>query len=233
MNPTQTTNMRVISEASPIRRLVAEKITEAIVQGRFRPGERLIERELCELLGVSRAPLREALRELESDGLIENIPNKGPIVARISVKQAQSIYEVRATMEGLAARLFAERASAEQIDALGRAVEEIGEVYANFSPERFIEAKSRFYAVLLAGADNEVLTQTLRSIHVRVSQLRLFSLQDPARAEASIEELRSLVAHIRARDGAAAERESIRHVANAAATALAVMGKDDLAAKFA
>lgn len=233
MNPTQTTNMRVISEASPIRRLVAEKITEAIVQGRFRPGERLIERELCELLGVSRAPLREALRELESDGLIENIPNKGPIVARISVKQAQSIYEVRATMEGLAARLFAERAGAEQIDALGRAVEEIGEVYANFSPERFIEAKSRFYAVLLAGADNEVLTQTLRSIHVRVSQLRLFSLQDPARADASIKELRSLVAHIRTRDGAAAERESIRHVANAAAAALAVMGQDDLAAKFA
>ena len=112
-------------------------------------------------------------------------------------------------------------------------------------PREVVKAAMRHNAAAIAMAHNHPsghvepsaadrqLTQTLRSIHVRVSQLRLFSLQDPARAEASIEELRSLVAHIRARDGAAAERESIRHVANAAATALAVMGKDDLAAKFA
>lgn len=223
MDSIQHPNMRVVSEASPIRRLVAEKITDAIVQGRFPPGERLIERELCDLLGVSRTSVREALRELESEGLIENIPNKGPIVARISPTQARSIYEVRAVMEGLASRLFAERATPEQIDALAKAVEGIAEVYADFSPDRFIEAKNQFYSTLLEGAANETLMQTLRSIHVRVSQLRLFSIQSPARVDASIEELRRLVAYIRKRDGAAAERESIGHVTNAAAAALAVM----------
>lgn len=221
-------NMRVVSEASPTRRLVAQNITDAIVEGRFLPGERLVERELCELLGVSRTSVREALRELESDGLIENIPNKGPIVARISRKQAQSIYEVRAVMEGLAARLFAERASDAQIEQLAAAVEGIGQVYADFSPERVIEAKAVFYRTLLEGADNEVVAQSLKSIHVRVNQLRVFSLKQPTRADASLKELRGLIERVRLRDGAGAESISIQHVSNAAAAALQVMKATDV-----
>ncbi|MBO1012327.1 GntR family transcriptional regulator [Achromobacter sp. SD115] len=223
MNSPAFSNMRVVSEASPTRRLVAQNITDAIIQGRFLPGERLVERELCELLGVSRTSVREALRELESDGLIENIPNKGPIVARISCKQAQSIYEVRAVMEGLAARLFAERASQAQIEQLASAIEGIGQVYADFSPERFIQAKGLFYQTLLEGADNEVVAQALKSIHVRVNQLRVFSLKQPSRASASLSELRALIEHVRRRDGAGAEAITIQHVTNAASAALEVM----------
>lgn len=223
MSSSTFSSMRVVSQASPTRRLVAQNITDAIVEGRFLPGDRLIERELCELLGVSRTSVREALRELEADGLIESIPNKGPIVARISQKQARSIYEVRAVMEGLAARLFAERATDAQIDELSAAVDDIGRVYAEFSSERFIEAKSRFYRILLDGADNEVVAQALRSIHIRVSQLRIFSLKQPTRGDASLKELRMLIARIRQRDGSGAEIESIRHVSNAALAALEMM----------
>ena len=215
--------MRVVSQASPTRRLVAQNITDAIVEGRFLPGDRLIERELCELLGVSRTSVREALRELEVDGLIESIPNKGPIVARISQNLARSIYEVRAVMEGLAARLFAERATDGQIEQLSVAVDEIACVYAEFSSERFLEAKSRFYKILLDGADNEVVAQALRSIHIRVSQLRTFSLKQPTRGDASLRELRALIARIRQRDGSGAESESIKHVSNAASAALEMM----------
>lgn len=223
MNTTDMNSMRIVSEASPTRRLVIQRITDAIVQGRFRPGDRLVERELCDLLGVSRTSIREALRELESEGLIENIPNKGPIVARISVKQAENIYQVRAVTEGLAARLFALRANADQIARLEQAVEEIGKVYGDFSPERFIAAKNQFYAVLLEGADNDVASLALRSIHVRVSQLRVFSLTKPGRADESLRELRRLIECVKARDGAGAERECIAHVMSAAEAAMQVM----------
>lgn len=226
-------SMRIVSESSPTRRLVIQRITDAIVEGRFQPGDRLVERELCDLLGVSRAPVREALRELESEGLIENIPNKGPIVARISRKQAESIYEVRAVMEGLAARLFATRASEAQIFQLEEAVEAIGMVYGDFSAERVLAAKNRFYQVLLEGADNEVAAQALRSIHVRVSQLRVFSLQQPLRADESLLELRRLIACVKARDGIGAQRECIQHVMNAATAAIAVMTTRETQSKAA
>jgi len=216
-------DMRIVSESSPTRRLVIQRLTDAIVEGRFPPGERLIERELCAMLGVSRTTLREALRELEGEGLVENIPNKGPIVATISMKQAQAIYDVRGLLEGYAARLFAQRASAAQVRDLAQAVTAIGAVYADFDPARFIAAKATFYRVLLEGADNETLAQSLRGIHVRVSQLRILSLRAPRRADASLRELKRLVRKLRERDAAGAEAECVAHVANAARAALATM----------
>ncbi|MES1979791.1 MAG: GntR family transcriptional regulator [Pseudomonadota bacterium] len=228
MNTASLVNMRIVSESSPTRRLVIQKITDAIVQGRFGPGERLIERELCELMGVSRTSIREALRELENEGLIENIPNKGPIVARISVKQAESIYQVRAVTEGLAARLFAMRASPSQVKALEKAVEEIAVVYRDFSPARFLSAKDDFYSVLLEGADNEIAAIALKSIHVRVSQLRVFSLMRSGRADESLKELKRLLKCIKARDSAGAERECITHVMRAGEATLQMMREKEL-----
>src|SRR5690606_4359359 len=98
-------SMRVASVAAPVRRQVAKVLREAITSGRFAPGQRLIEKDLCELLGVSRPSVREALRELESEGLIEIIPNRGPLVKRLTAADAASVYQVRAALEALAARL--------------------------------------------------------------------------------------------------------------------------------
>lgn len=220
---TSDPDMRVISESSPTRRMVIVKITDAIVKGRFRPGDRLVERELCELLGVSRTSVREALRELESEGLIRNIPNKGPIVALISPKQAEDIYQVRAILEGLVTRLFTRNATVAQIDRLEAAVEGIAEVYKTFDAARFVSAKNSFYDVLVEGADNDVAATALRSIHVRVSQLRVISLQRPKRANASIAELKRLLKAIRSRNEDLAEQECKLHIQNAAAAALRTM----------
>lgn len=217
--------MRIVSESSPTRKLVTQRLMDAIVGGRFRPGDRLIERELCDLLGVSRATVREALRALESEGLIENIPNKGPIVSRISIKQAQDIYEVRAVMEGLAARLFTQRASEVQVAALGHSIEMIGEVYRNYNTESFLQSKALFYSALLSGADNEAVANALRSIHVRVSQLRVYSLQSPNRSDASYRELQALLACVKAGDDQGAEQACMLHVRNAASAAISMMKK--------
>ena len=114
-------DFRVERVAAPLRHSVTENIRYAIATGRFKGGERLPERELCELTGVSRTLIREALRQLESEGLIEVVPHRGPVVATLSADQARDIYEVRIQLEGLACKLFAEKATMR--DAERRAAE--------------------------------------------------------------------------------------------------------------
>lgn len=211
-------------EAQPsLRELVAERIREGVVSGRFPPGHRLVERKLCELIGVSRTSVREALRELESEGLVNVLPNRGPIVSIVSVETAESIYQVRTLLEGLAARLFAKRATEAQIKALEKAVAALDKVYRDYSAGAFLAAKAEFYRILLEGAGNEVAATMLRAIHTRVSLLRATSLSDPKRAHDSIAEIRELLAAIKARDEEAAWRTCVEHIENAAKTALAVL----------
>lgn len=215
--------IRAIVAPSPIRKQVVERLREAIIEGRLKPGQRLIERELCELLGVSRTSLREGLVELENEGLITNAPNRGPFVARISISLAEDVYQLRASLESLAAQLFAKRASDAQLEELIRSTKVLEDVYHNFTPGSFLAAKNRFYDVLLEGAGNALAAQVLRGIHARISQLRITSLSSPSRNESSIKEIWKIVDALKARDEEAAQRASMEHVRNAAEVALAVL----------
>lgn len=208
-----------------LREQVAERLRMAIAAGRFPPGARLIERELCEMMGVSRSSLREALRELQTDGLITLQPNKGLSVTVISLKTARSIYEVRAMLEGLAARLFARNGTEQQMKALRQSVNRLAEVYEDFSAEAFISAKTRFYEILLEGAGNEVASEMLKRIHTRVSQLRVVSLSSAERARQSIRELREFLDALEARDEDEAYRICVAHVEAAAQAALGSIEK--------
>src|SRR5580700_12350536 len=104
--------------AAPLRRQVLDELRQSIIAGRLRPGARLVERELIAMMGVSRTVIREALRQLESEGLVAIVPNKGPIVRTLTVEEARDIYAIRAVLEGLAARLFTEQADQTQISRL-------------------------------------------------------------------------------------------------------------------
>ena len=215
--------LRAIDAPTPLRKQVVERLREAIMEGHLKPGERLRERELCEMLGVSRTSLREGLVELESEGLIQNVPNKGPVVTPISVKLAEDIYQIRGVLEALGAKLFARNATDAQVAELDHATGELARVYAEFEAAPFLKAKSRFYEVLMEGAGNQLAAQVLRGIHARVSQLRVTSLSDPSRTSVSIAEIRRIVDAIKARDEEAAWRASAEHVANAAEAALKVL----------
>ena len=142
----------------------------------------------------------------------------------ISRKEAEGIYEVRAVLEGLAARLFARNATDSEIKALRRSIDRLEAVYANFTPESFIAAKSEFYDILLQGAGNETAADMLRRIHTRVSQLRVVSLSSAERAERSIAELREFLRALEARDEEKAWALCVGHVENAARAALANLG---------
>ncbi|MBF4770575.1 GntR family transcriptional regulator, partial [Nocardioides agariphilus] len=103
--------MRIERNPSPIRAQVLENLRQAIIDRRLAPGQRLIERELIELTGVSRTSVREALRELAAEGLVTVIPNQGTVVTNLGVAEAQQLYQIRSALEGLAGRLFVEHAS--------------------------------------------------------------------------------------------------------------------------
>jgi DNA-binding GntR family transcriptional regulator len=194
---------------APLREQVLEELREAIIAGRLAPGERLIERELIEMLQVSRTVVREALRQLESEGLIAGDTKKGMVVRTLTESEARDLYAIRSLLEGLAARLFVEQADELQVKRLGEALERTAEAYEAGDPRRILRTKSQFYEILFAGAASEALSSMLASLHARISRWRAMGLGHPKRStrrsKESIDNLRALYAAIRKRDGAKAE----------------------------
>lgn len=217
-------SMRVATVAAPVRQQVVEVLRSAITSGRFAPGQRLIERDLCELTGVSRASVREALRQLETEGLIETIPNRGPLVSRLSAQDAASIYQIRGSLEALAAQLFAGVATDEQIEELEAAVGVLQQAYKSRDVDRIVEAKQRFYDILFEGSGNSIIASILQTMNARITMLRRVSLASPKRATPSIREIRAVLAAIKQRDPQAAYDASLNHVEQAAKVALKSLG---------
>lgn len=223
----QPASLRVDAMAAPLRQQVVGALRDAIAEGRFRPGERLIERELCEMLGVSRTVLREAMRELENDGIVTSQANRGVVVTTISVRNAREIYELRAMLEGLLAARFAEFASSLQIAELAQRIETLAAAYA--AHDGLMGAKRAFYETLMAGADHDLAASMLRGIQLRASQLRVMTLSDPDRARHSIAEIRAILAAIKKRDAVAAMTAARTHVQNAGALALRLLERNERA----
>lgn len=209
--------------AAPVREQVEAQLRQAIVSGHFAPGARLIERELCLLLGVSRTSLREALRQLEGDGLVTNIPHKGIIVAAMTSQEVEEIYEVRAVMESLAARLCAQRLTPMLEKALRIAMEQIEEVLRTHDLPALIAAKERFYQALLSGCGNRTASVILRSLYNRIASLRALTLTQPGRAETSVAEMRQILLAVLEADGPAASYACTVHVQQAARIAASVL----------
>lgn len=213
-------SMKIDTVAAPVRRQVAAAIRSAIVSGRFKPGARLVEKELCQLTGVSRPSIREALRELEAEGLINTIPNRGPVVALVNRRDAACIYEIRGALEALAARNFAEHASDAQVARLEAAVDSLERACETGNVDVIIERKNRVYQTLFDGSGNEILSQIVRTLNTRINSLRRLSLASRERLPDSVSEIRAIVEAIKARNAAAAARLADQHVRNAAGVAL-------------
>lgn len=213
---------RVSRVAAPVREQVIDALTEAILDNRLKGGQRLVERELMESLGVSRATVREAIRELASRGLITVVPQRGAVVSAPTREEARDLYEVRAALESLIVERFVERATDEQVAALGRAVEHFAQrVTAHEHVFEILNAKGEFYAVLLDGAGSDVYRELVERLQTRVHVLRATSLSAEGRAQETVEELTAIYAAVRRRDGMAAASLCAAHIRAAARTALA------------
>lgn len=163
---------RVPVTAAPLRQQVANNLRTAIIEGRFQPGERLKEGELCSWTGVSRTAVREALRQLEAEGIVDNIPNHGPTVAQVSPDEARQHYEVRAVLEGLAARIAAQEISGVQIKELQKLKRDLDRAFKTGSVAKVLEFKNLLDEFLMSVCSNTVVKGFVDVIRARLSYLR-------------------------------------------------------------
>ncbi|WP_137932340.1 GntR family transcriptional regulator [Mesorhizobium comanense] len=207
--------------AAPLRQQVVKLIREDILNGQLVPGQRLVEVAMCETYGVSRTVVREALRQLESEYLVSVLPNSGPIVTVLTQAEIKAIYVVRAALEGLAGKLFAQNASQKDCNAFLRLRDRLDRDYRKGDVDSREEFKAEFYAVLLRGGGNEVLKESLRSMHARIAMFRRFAFVDEARTEGSIVELEHIIdAAAKDRDAQAAWHWCEHHILEAADLAI-------------
>lgn len=192
---------------------------DAILEGALPPGRHLSERELCEMFGVSRGLVREALQVLAAEDLITLIPHRGPMVARLDRQAARDLYRVRAALEGLACAEFTLHADPAQRADLRAIATRLQAMPPDAPPEALVSTKNDFYRCLLAGARNVTLAQLFTQLNNRIVRLRRLSLSQPGRLAATQHEIAAIVAAIDRGDAAAARHLAEAHVASAARAA--------------
>lgn len=203
----------------PLQSQVVSKLRDAILSGHFKPGERLVESSLCQMINVSRSSLREALRRLEGEKLVHNIPNRGPSVAELTWKQAEDIYHVRALLEGEAVVLFTKRATPKEVAKMRAALKDFVKAHESDDAPEKIRATTDFYAVILNGCRNEVICEVLEGLHARINLLRSQSMSRKGRSRFSAKELSEILKMIERKDSAGARKAAIEHVRAASESA--------------
>lgn len=214
--------------AAPLRQTLLHHIRESISSGDLAPGQRLIERDLCEKYGVSRTLVREVLRHLAAEGFVTIAPNKSSVVNEFSQKSAADLFAIRAVLEGLAAAQFAERATDEDRRSLQESCDQVAGAYSESRPEERLRAKDEYYAALFRGSHNELLSATIRGIHARVRLLRSLSLQHEDRLEPSLSEIRNITSLATAGKSVNAAAAAKLHVERAAEAAFPHLGQTSI-----
>ena len=203
------------NEYLPLRDVVFNTLRHAILRGEFKPGERLMEIQLANKLGVSRTPIREAIRKLELEGLVIMIPRKGAEVADITEKSLRDVLEVRKALEELAVQLACEKITQEELEELEKAGENFKKVL-NRSKDitEVAEADVRFHDVIYMATDNQKLIHLLNKLREQMYRYRVEYLKNPDVHEQLIQEHEEIVYHIKRREKAEATAVTCQHIDN-------------------
>jgi DNA-binding GntR family transcriptional regulator len=218
--PSELKSTLRIEDVPTVRAIVAQKLRKAIMSGNLKPGQRLVERELCEMMGVSRPSIREALRLLEADGLVNTVPHRGPMVSTISLEEARQLYAARAVLEGFAGRECARLRDPIVVRRIGAALARLKTALAESDMIAVLEAKTDFYAALIGGCQNAFIERMLKPLHDRITLLRITSMSQPKRINKSLREVTAIWRAIQSGDEDLAERCCVDHVRAAAVAAL-------------
>lgn len=189
------------------------KLREMIRKGSLVVGQKIVEQELCEALGISRTPLREALRSLSAEGLIRLVPNKGAFVSRPTVEEIRELFEVMGVLEGACARMAAEKLTAPGLARLERLHDELERHYAARDPEGYITTNNLYHTMVQDLARNRALSDVINGLRAKIFLHRFRQLHVQDRFDRSICEHRELLAAFRARDALRAEAEMRSHLA--------------------
>lgn len=175
-----------IDEPKLLSEDIAESIKTAIIKGKFKPGEKISEGELAESMGISRTPLREAFRKLENEGFIRIIPRKGAVVANIDAEEAINLYEIKSTLEGLAARLAASNMKTKDIDKLEKINNELKELIDKNDLESFYKVHTKFHEGFVKLCGNRRLIQMISNLNDHFNRFGIISLTLPGQFENAI-----------------------------------------------
>lgn len=204
-------------EAKPqIRDKVYERLRQAILTGKLQPGHRLVERKLAEQLGVSRTPVREAIRMLELEGLVSHLPRVGSVVAQVTDLEVLEIYRIRAVLEGLAARMAAENIKPDQLQRLTELLDSIDK-YAdetNLDLDLLSIIHREFNDVIYKAAHSPRLYGMITSLVDYIDRYTRVGYCHPGRIKEATREHHQLVEAIKLRDGGLAEKVAREHIDN-------------------
>ena len=207
----------------PLREVVCESLREAIRKGILKPGERIMEIQLAEELGVSRTPVREAIRKLELEGYVVMMPRRGTYVANMSIRDINEIFEIRTALESLSNGLAAEHITDEELEHLQRLLVIIGGYIKEGNMEKIVETDIEFHDLMYHAARNQRLVGIISNLRDQLTRFRTLSMSHPGRLEATLEEHKAIVEAIANGDRRSASKAAERHMENSEKTLLQAM----------
>ena len=211
----------------PLREMVFESLREAIILGRLRPGERLMEIQMAEEMGVSRTPVREAIRKLELEGFVAMVPRKGAYVADISVKDIVDVFEIRAALEALAAGLAAERITADEMELLERSLVQISKSSTGDNINAIVAVDINFHDIIYQASRNQRLVQIITHLKEQIHRFRMTSLSQQGRTKVALDEHKIIVEAISDRNIELAQQLAREHIENAEQSLLNVLREEE------
>ncbi len=196
---------KLVDSHLTLREKILETIREAILKGSLKPGEKVAEPELAERFGISRTPIREAFRQLESEGYLTVIPRKGAVVASLSERDVEEFYAIKSVLEGYAARMAADKLSDKDIERLEVINDRLEKLAREGDVKNFFRVHSDFHEAFIRASGNDKLLELISQLLLKFNRLRMASLSLPGRMEVSVQEHRKLLEAFKARDGELAE----------------------------
>ncbi len=194
-----------IEHHQTLREKILETIRESILRGQLKPGEKVAEPELAERFGISRTPIREAFRQLESEGYLTVIPRKGAVVTALSERAIEEFYAIKSILEGYAAQMAAENMSAKDIERLEAINQKLAELAEEGDVKTFFKVHNEFHEVFIRAAGNEKLLELINQLMLKFNRFRLASLSLPGRMEISVKEHEKIIRAFKRKDGAEAD----------------------------
>lgn len=214
-------------EYLPLREVVFHSLREAILTGKLKPGERLMEIPLAQTLGVSRTPVREAIRKLELEGLAVMIPRKGAEVARITKKQLQDVLDVRKALEALAVQLACRHMTKDGIVRLERAHLKVREMAEKKDVKAMVKADVHFHEIIYKAADNDKLLQILNNLRQQMYRYRLEYLKNVENHKVIVQEHETILEAISRADEEHAAAAMRQHIVNQEKGILLLMEEEE------
>lgn len=231
MDTTLPDPLKIERAPQTLRELAVDRLRAAIFLGRFKSGGRLIERTLCDQLGVSRSVVREAIRYLEAEGLVEIAPRGGPMVAALDWPRASQIYSIRRLLEAEAAADCARRADDLVREELRAALADLEEAFSESAPQRIYDATTRFYEVIFRSAGHDIAWEIVQRLNGRISRLRALTLATVDRHVSGPARMARIRDAICANDPSGAAQAVREHLTEAAEIARKLLAADEEAGK--